>query len=88
MPDTIITGTGSAYFRPILDLAERMLQKPAKKLVAGRIGGLENGYGASPALHEVQHFRRRSQRLNLRSCGKCKEVLVGAPRLVDRTLGS
>ena len=50
MSDTIITVTGSAYFQPILDLADRLLQKPPRKVVAGRIGGLENGYALSIVL--------------------------------------
>jgi hypothetical protein len=50
MVDKIITVTGSAYFQPILDLSERMIQRERKKLVAGRIGGLENGYAISIVL--------------------------------------
>ena len=47
---TLITVTGSSYFQPVLDLVERMLQRERKQLVAGRIGGLENGYALSVAL--------------------------------------
>ena len=44
MPVTIVTITGAAYFQPILDLTERLLQRERRKVTAARIGHRENGY--------------------------------------------
>lgn len=47
---TIITVTGSAYLQPILDLTSALLRNAPRKMIAGRIGGLENGYAISVIL--------------------------------------
>lgn len=50
MAQTIVTVSGSTYFQPILDLAERLLLKERRKVVAGRVGERENGYSLSMIL--------------------------------------
>lgn len=50
MPVTIVTITGAAYFQPILDLTERLLQRERRKVTAARIGHRENGYALSVVL--------------------------------------
>lgn len=50
MAQTIVTVTGFTYFQPILDLAERLLQRERRKVVAGRVGERENGYSLSIVL--------------------------------------
>jgi hypothetical protein len=50
MSDTLITVTGSSYFQPILDLSEHLVKRERRKVIAGRIGGLENGYAISIVL--------------------------------------
>jgi hypothetical protein len=48
--NTVITVTGSAFLQPVLDLAVPLLRNAPRKLTAGRIGGLENGYALSMVL--------------------------------------
>jgi hypothetical protein len=48
--NVVITVTGGAFFQPILDLTDRLLSHPPRKPVAGRVGGLENGYAISIVL--------------------------------------
>jgi hypothetical protein len=47
MRDQLITVVGSGYFQPILDLAERMIERPRGRVSASRINGRENGYALS-----------------------------------------
>jgi hypothetical protein len=47
---TLITVTGSALLQPILDLTSSLLRSSPRKMIAGRIGGLENGYAISVVL--------------------------------------
>lgn len=47
---TIITVTGSEYLQPVLDLASSLLRNAPRKIIAGRVGGLENGYAISIVL--------------------------------------
>jgi hypothetical protein len=48
--NTIITVAGSAYLQPVLDLTASLLRNAPRKVVAGRVGGLENGYAISIVL--------------------------------------
>lgn len=53
MRDRIITVVGSGYFQPILDLCERLIQRPRSEVNASRINGRENGYALSIVLLSV-----------------------------------
>jgi hypothetical protein len=50
MQETLVTVSGSSYFQPILDLAEKLLLRERGKVVAGKVGYRENGYSLSIVL--------------------------------------
>lgn len=53
MREEIITVGASCYFQPILDLCERLIQRPRETVRASRINYRENGYSRSIVLLSV-----------------------------------
>jgi hypothetical protein len=83
MCDNVITVVGSAYFQPILDLSERLVQRPRERVTASRINQRENGYSLSIVLLSVvmlESFVGRisdlQQRLGQRGKGKANRRSV------------
>jgi hypothetical protein len=87
MRDRLITVVGSGYFQPILDLAERLVQKPRGKVNASRINGRENGYALSIVLLSVvmlESFVGRVSDLQARlgANGKTKAFRTSVPSYI------
>lgn len=72
MQGRLITVVGSGYFQPILDLAERLLQRPRADVRASRVGNRENGYALSIVLLSVVMFESLIGRVSYlqRECGQ------------------
>lgn len=56
MPERLITVAASGFFQPILDLCERMVQRPRQPVVASRVAFRDNGYALSVVLLAVVMF--------------------------------
>lgn len=87
MRDHHITVVGSAYFQPILDLTERLIQRPSGRAATSCINGRENGYALSIVLLSVvmlESFVGRVSYLQegLGSRGKAKASRTSVPSYI------